>query len=440
MSSIRITSITVRNLGPIADAVIQIDNKPLVIFYGEVRQGKTTILNAVRWALGGAFPDDIIRHGADEAMARIDFTEGGVAGWCARSWYKSAKDGSLKAREIEFVRDGAKVKGRVADAVKGLLNPFQMKQGFFSDMGETERRKYMAEMFGVEDPTADAELLALDSKAKELRAVLSGFGEIDMTEPAPIPDVAKIKAERDAMASQHAAECRRVQDANDAARKHNEMVDGNFRTLAGWKNEVSSLEATLQELRNKIETGEAWMSDPANAEACMYAQPEPPDTSALESQLSDAAALRVRHEQHAANKARAAQRDAKRAELAAAESRQKELRSAKVARLAEVGSKSGVAGLVFAENGGFTFEGTDAGMLSTSQVMRLSELLSARYPEGFNLSLLDRGESMGKSIFALIERATAEEKTILATVVGEKPAKTPDGVGVFIVEGGQVKQ
>ena len=47
---------------------------------------------------------------------------------------------------------------------------------------------------------------------------------------------------------------------------------------------------------------------------------------------------------------------------------------------------------------------------------------------------------MGKSIFALIERATAEEKTILATVVGEKPATTPDGVGVFVVEGGQVKQ
>jgi hypothetical protein len=79
-------------------------------------------------------------------------------------------------------------------------------------------------------------------------------------------------------------------------------------------------------------------------------------------------------------------------------------------------------------------------MLSTSQIMRLSELLSGRYPDGFNLSLLDRGESMGKSIFALIERATAEEKTILATVVGEKPAKTPDGVGVFVVEGGQVKQ
>ena len=438
MSAIRVKSIFVRNLGPIADAVIQIDNKPLVIFYGEVRQGKTTILNAVRWALGGAFPDDIIRHGADEAMARIDFTEAGVAGWCSRSWYKSAKDGSLKAREIEFVRAGAKVKGRVADAVKGLLNPFQMKQGFFSDMGETERRKYMAEMFGIEDPTADMELLALDSKAKELRAVLTGFGEIDMTEPAAIPDVAKIKAERDAMASQYAAECKRVQDANDAAKEHNFVRERGLQTIEEWKREVAELLEKASVLNDNIINGSAWLIE--NPQLPIMDPVAAPDTSALESQLSDAAALRVRHEQHAANKTRAAQRDAKRAELAAAESRQKELRAAKVARLAEVGSKSGVTGLVFAENGGFAFEGTDAGMLSTSQVMRLSELLSARYPEGFNLSLLDRGESMGKSIFALIERATAEEKTILATVVGEKPAKTPDGVGVFVVEGGQVKQ
>ena len=110
MSTIRVTKLTVRNLGPIADAEIDLAGKPLVIFYGEVRQGKTTLLNAVRWAMGGAFPDDIIRHGCDEALARLDFTENGVAGWASRSWYKSAKGGTLKAREQEFVRGGAKIK------------------------------------------------------------------------------------------------------------------------------------------------------------------------------------------------------------------------------------------------------------------------------------------------------------------------------------------
>jgi hypothetical protein len=224
-----------------------------------------------------------------------------------------------------------------------------------------------------------------------------------------------------------------------AALEHNAQRQTGQKMLLAWTVEIGQLEEKIAGLRDKVTRGKAWLSSAENAERAIADMPAEPDTSALQAQLSNAAAVRVRHEQHAANVARAKQRDAKRAELAAAEARQKELRTAKVARLAEVGGKCGIAGLVFDEAGGFTFEGTDAGMLSTSQIMRLSEALSALYPDGFGLSLIDRGESLGKSIFALIERATAEEKTILATVVGEKPSVTPDGVGVFVVEGGQVK-
>jgi len=437
VSTIRVTKLTVRNLGPIADAEIDLAGKPLVIFYGEVRQGKTTLLNAVRWAMGGAFPDDIIRHGCDEALARLDFTENGVAGWASRSWYKSAKGGTLKAREQEFVRGGAKIKGRVADAVKALLNPFQLKQSYFADMGDTERRKFMAELFGAEDPALDSELTALESKAKELRAVLTGFGEIDLSEPDPVPNVASVTAELQAARNVYADSVTLVQKLNQAALDHNAQRQRGKTMLDQWVVEASKLEQQLVDVKGKIEHGDAWLSDPENAERHTEPMPTPPDTSALESKLSEVAALRVRHEQHAANKKRAEHRDAKREELSAVETRQKELKAAKVSKLAEVGSKSGVPGLEF-KDVGFEYEGTDAGMLSTSQVMRLSDALSALYPEGFGLSLIDRGESLGKSIFGLIERATAEEKTILATVVGEKPAKTPDGVGVFVVENGKV--
>lgn len=82
---------------------------------------------------------------------------------------------------------------------------------------------------------------------------------------------------------------------------------------------------------------------------------------------------------------------------------------------------------------------TEAGMLSTSQMMKLSSQLSALYPEGFGLDLIDRAESLGKSIFAFVDRAKAENKTILAAVVGEKPAEVPEEVGVFVVEGGVIK-
>jgi len=71
--------------------------------------------------------------------------------------------------------------------------------------------------------------------------------------------------------------------------------------------------------------------------------------------------------------------------------------------------------------------------------MKLSSELSALYPSGFGIELLDRGESLGKSIFEFVKRAEREEKTILATIVGEKPAEQPEHVWVFVVEKGKVK-
>jgi len=83
------------------------------------------------------------------------------------------------------------------------------------------------------------------------------------------------------------------------------------------------------------------------------------------------------------------------------------------------------------------YENTSFEMLSTSQLMTLSSKLSALYPDSFNLELIDRGESMGKSIMLLIDKAEKEEKNILVTIVGEKPAIIPDNVGVFVIENGE---
>jgi len=68
----------------------------------------------------------------------------------------------------------------------------------------------------------------------------------------------------------------------------------------------------------------------------------------------------------------------------------------------------------------------------------LSQLLSAKYPEGFGLSMIDRGESLGKSVLTLWEEAREREATVLVTVVGDKPATIPDEVGAYVVENGKV--
>ena len=65
----KLKTLTIKNVGLIADTVIQLD-KPLLLFYGEIRQGKTTILNVLA--------------GLEEASAettRRPTASGPTAGW-----------------------------------------------------------------------------------------------------------------------------------------------------------------------------------------------------------------------------------------------------------------------------------------------------------------------------------------------------------------------
>src|SRR5436190_8485798 len=127
-----LTKLKIKNVGMIADSTIEL-NKPLILFYGEVRQGKSTILNAVRWLFGGSFPQDIIRHGENEAEVELQFKGGCIT----RSWYRS-KDKTTKARELVFVREGRPVRKPTTELAK-FLNPFLLDEDFLRNKSEPER-------------------------------------------------------------------------------------------------------------------------------------------------------------------------------------------------------------------------------------------------------------------------------------------------------------
>ena len=170
----KVKKLVIHNIGMIGDTEITL-NKPLIIFYGEIMQGKTTILNAVRWAFGGSFPDDIIRHGEKEASVLLEFEGGSIN----REWYKS-KDGITKAREIAFIRDGKPVKKPV-DEIKKFLNPFLLDQDYLRKMGETERKQYFTSLFAVDTSALDKEISSCESSAKELRVKVKMYGDIDLS-------------------------------------------------------------------------------------------------------------------------------------------------------------------------------------------------------------------------------------------------------------------
>lgn len=423
------TKLIITNIGKLAgETVIEI-NKPLILFYGDIKQGKTTILNCVRWVCGGEFPSDIITHGADSASIELHFKDAMIA----RTFYRSETETKeVRARPLTFIRKGKAVPSPVSE-IKRLLNPFLLDQDFLRNKNELERKRYFIDLFDVDTQELDSELLDNRSEATKLRAKIDGYGSIDLT-PVERVDISALRMEMKSVTDAHAQICEQVNLDNRQAEEQNRNAD----KLA---QHADMLRQTIENFQRQIEKLQAEL-DGITVPPKVHVQPLPPapDVSKLQSQIEAGIAANMRADQFEENKKRAEAKTADSERLAKLESRAREIKTAKQKKLKEISANCKIAGLEFDADGNFIYEGTAASMISDSQIMRLSSELSSLYPEGFGLDLIDRAESLGKSVFGFIERAQRENKSILATIVGEKPATVPENVGVFVVENGKVKE
>lgn len=425
----KVKRLIIKNIGMIGDMNIPID-KSLIIFYGDLMQGKTTILNAVKFAFGGSFPTDIIKHGQEEASVTLEFDGGSIS----REWYR-AKDKTVKVREMSFIRDGKAVKKPV-DEIKKFLNPFLLDQDYLRKMTETERKVYFTQLFSVDTSDLDKDLFKTENDGRELRAKIKGYGEIDLTEVKSV-DATLLKAKLERIRKDYRTAGSDREVINREISRFNSDVNFQKKGLERLIVEIQDLEDKLIDAKERMTNGESWLkNNPIKEEIPLIPTP---DTSALESQISEAAANEVRYEQYQKNIQRTRDKLSDENKLSELEAKYKGLRKDKTAKLSKISETCGIKELSFDELGNFIYQGTTAGMLSTSQIMKLSSDLSALYPEGIGLDLIDRGESLGKSIFLFVDRAEREKKSILATIVGEKPAKVPENVGVWVVENGEVK-
>jgi hypothetical protein len=457
----KILSIQIKNIGLLGDVTLEL-NKPLILLYGEIKQGKTTCLNAVRWVLGGPFPTDIIKHGETEASIHMTLSNGSIT----REFYV-ARDGTTKAREVVFMQDGAQIKNPVA-ALKQFVNPFLLNQDYLRNMTEPERKRFFVELFHIDTTELDTTAARLELEAQNLRAKLTGYGEIDLT-PQPrintIPITQEIAARNNAhgvaqgerraklaaLRAAHSAACAAASKAMQDSTTRNQHRGHLTQSIAENSSKIFELEKQIGFLTAENAGHAAWLEN--NPEMAPPGNPVPsneigeleallqvsrPDTGALEAELLAASAQNVRAEQAEKNQARAAEKEKDAQQLQQTVSELTECRNQKIARLAKMADECQIPGVKFDAAGNLIYEDTQAGMLSTSQIMKFSAALSALYPDGFGLDLIDRAESLGKSIFSFIEKAKAEDKTILATIVGEKPATIPADVGVFVVEQGKL--
>lgn len=424
----KILSLKIKNLGKIADETIEF-NKPLLLFFGDLKQGKSTILKAVKWICGGDWPEDIIRHGEKEGSGSLNLDGGMIS----HEWYR-AKSGETKARPLVFILNGVEQPNPTFE-VQRLFNPFLSDQDYLVKMKPLERKQYFTKLFAVDTKALDSEYFNVDRDATNLRSKIKGYGEINLVEVALL-DITAIKAKRQEIVEAGNKAADSVTAWNLEANRHNSNVERGKEKIGDVNKRIAALNAELDEAKAEKLKIEAWLEK--NPEIAVKPFPAPPDTSVLDAQISDAAAAQVRFEQYQKDKKRADEKTADENLLKAKTERLRAIKAEKIAKLEAVSKDCKIKGLTFDENGNFRYEETDAEMLSTSQLMKLSSELSALYPAGLGIELLDRGESLGRAIYDYVEHAKKNNTTVLATVVGDRPAKAPADVGVFVVKDGVI--
>ncbi len=412
----KIQKLVINNIGIIGNETIEF-NKPLNLFYGDVRQGKTTILNAIKLCFGGGFPDDIIKHGEKKASVELHFDGAHI-----ERKFRKDKHGVTKADKIEFINEEGEIEDKPVDAIQKFLNPFLLNQNHLIDMNEPSRKRYFIDLFGVDTVAIDKELKGLEDGTKDLRISIKAYGDISSEKVEPV-NIQDLEADKRKIIATHEENHNKTFTANEKARHTN---DERKRGLG-----------VIEEAEKQIAATKAWLEK--NPAQQIKEMPLLPDTSDVDAKIGEGREQNIRYEQYLKDQGAISLKAEAQDDLTEKEEQIRDLRSDKASLLAGINDKCTIKGLAFDESGNFEYEGTTAGMLSTSQLMRLSSELGKLYPEGFGLELIDRGESIGKDIFLFVKKAQEENKTILATIVGEKPANIPEEIGVFVVDNGEIK-
>lgn len=461
---IRPIRMTIHNIGIVEDITYEF-NRSLLCFFGATKQGKTTAtLTAMNLIRGGAFPPKILRDGTKDGFVQLDIEGGSIT----RRFWVDPKDGVTNA-ELTFLRNNDPVPvPRPVEQLRNIFgNPFNENPELFRTWGPTDRQKFFVESLGIDTGELDAEKKDINDQNRMLQAKIDGYGDISEEIVLPV-DTGPIKAGIASRKREHASQIASWQTELDGMRlewqsgKRRELANAQAnrqglltahdRSVARIKELEAELAAERERYDNLLQTVieaedhikllktevESLPDLKPQADALKAKIATPCDTSDLDAQLSEAAAQDVRVATYQSNLAKIEQRKHDNELLALNKERLKEIKQLKAAKLAQIAEDSGIKGLSFDEDGNFLYEGATAGLISTSQCQRLTLELASLFPEAAKVEILDRAESLGVDIFKIIEGARERKSTILATIVGDRPALVPEDVGVWVVSNGKL--
>lgn len=407
--SVKITSLEFENLKRVEEVHLEIGDA-LTVIGGNNAQGKSSILDGIKWCLGGDRwkPSKPVKEGAEKADAKVVLSNG----WIVERY---GKNGSLRVTTKDGRMGGQQL-------LKEFIGQFALDLQSFMDMTDKEKAKELLKLIGVDlteldelERTKYQERTEAGANAKRLKAYADGLTK-HPDAPAEEVSVGDLTTKVQAGLTHNQAGARAKQLFDD-------MGGQVFRMEA----DVEELEAQLKKAKEDLTA----MRDRRKALDAEVKAFKPVDIASLQQQMAEAETINrmVRDNQkyESAQMEAAVAADAH----AALEVEISEIREARMSMLSE--AKMPLEGLGI-EDEKLTYKGQFWDNMSHSEQLRVATAISSALNPKCGFVLIDKIEAMDIQTLKEFGKWLASANLqAITTRVSTGPECS------FIIEAGRVK-
>lgn len=171
---VSIASLELENVKRVRAVELQPNEKGLTVLGGRNGQGKTSVLDAIAYALGGERmrPDRVTREGsATPAKMRVELSNGIV---CERK----GKNSSLTVTDTTGMKGGQRL-------LDEFIGEFALNLPKFLNMSDCEKADYLLKTLGIADQLADADRKVAEANAERTEIGRRAKAARKMAEDSP---------------------------------------------------------------------------------------------------------------------------------------------------------------------------------------------------------------------------------------------------------------
>lgn len=451
--ALHVIDLDVRNILRIKTATVAFDSEGAIIIGGKNAAGKSSLLNAIWIALGGAdaVPGEPVRKGAESGEVTLNLGEFSVT----RKMTPGNRIGSLTIKGA----DGKAIK-QPQSLLDSLLGKIAFDPTEFLRLDETKQAVTLRQLAGIDLSKFDVDYKAAydarrdkGSEVKAQEGVVAALDDPGLADEKPV-DLAPIQAELDGIKEKEAERetlGSLTQTAKGALEAFGRRLDAKREELDASQNKVVDWEEEIEALQTKIQAEgakqEAIRADGREIKKLHDAAKESA-AMALEAHqaFSVPSAVEISNRMSAAKEKNAAIETSKRVAAARAklnviradhkklDARVSDIETAK--REALTNAKYPIDGLAVTESGAITFKGLPINQASSAERLKIAMSIGMVLNRHLKLMRFANGNDLdAASMRQVDELARAGGYQVMI----ERVMETAEGASVFIEDGNAIQ-